>query len=107
MKKLISYTLIALCATIAISFAASDNNKDAIISKEKAAWQAFKDKKQDDFKKLVSADLVAVYSNGILTLRKELEALAKTEMQSFELSDRNVGFPDPGTALISCRAQVQ
>ncbi len=65
MKKQLSYTLIALCATIAISFAAPDNNKDAIISKEKAAWQAFKDKKQDDFKKLLSADLVAVYSNGM------------------------------------------
>src|SRR5437879_5072623 len=92
MKKQLSYTLIALCATIATSFAAPDNNKDAIISKEKAAWQAFKDKKQDDFKKLVSADLVAVYSNGILTLQKELDAMAKTEMQSFDLSDFNVVF---------------
>src|SRR5256886_10269523 len=83
MKKQLSYTLIALCATIAISFAAPDNNKDAIISKEKAAWQAFKDKKQDDFKKLVSADLVAVYSNGILTLQKELRSEEHTsELQS-------------------------
>ena len=107
MKKQLSYILIALCATIAISFAAPDNNKDAIISKEKAAWQAFKDKKQDDFKKLVSADLVAVYSNGILTLQKELDAMAKTEMQSFDLSDFNVVFPDPGTAIISYKAKVQ
>src|SRR5437763_13943490 len=101
MKKLISYTLIALCATIAISFAASDNNKDAIISKEKAAWQAFKDKKQDDFKKLVSADLVAVYSNGILTLQKELDAMAKTEMKSIDYSDFNFVFPLHNTDYIS------
>jgi len=107
MKKQLSYILIALCATIAISFAAPDNNKDAIISKEKAAWQAFKDKKQDDFKKLLCADLVAVYSNGILTLQKELDAMAKTEMQSFDLSDFNVVFPDPGTAVISYKAKVQ
>jgi hypothetical protein len=107
MKKLISYTVTALFATIAISFAAPENNKEAIISKEKAAWQAFKDKKSDDFKKLLSADLVAVYSNGILTLQKELEAMAKTEMQSFDLSDFNVVFPDPGTAIISYKAKVQ
>ena len=49
MKKLITYTVMALLATIAISFAAP-NDKEAIISKEKAAWQAFKDKKADEFK---------------------------------------------------------
>jgi hypothetical protein len=56
--------LLALLATIAISFAAPDN-KEAIISKEKAAWQAYKDKKADEFKKLVSADLVTVYADGM------------------------------------------
>ena len=45
MKKLITYIITALLATIAISFAAPDD-KEAIISKEKAAWQAFKDKKR-------------------------------------------------------------
>ena len=84
MKKLISYTLTALFATIAISFAAPDNNKEAIISKEKAAWQAFKDKKSDEFKKLLSPDLVAVYGPGISNLQKELDAMSKTEMKSFD-----------------------
>ena len=40
MKKLMSYTLIALLATIAVSTAAPD--KDEMMAKEKAAWQAFK-----------------------------------------------------------------
>src|SRR5439155_111030 len=83
-------------APIAISFAAPDNNKEAIISKEKAAWQAFKDKKSDEFKKLLSPDLVAVYGPGISNLQKELDAMSKTEMKSFDLSDFNVVFPDPG-----------
>ena len=42
MKKLICYTIIASFATIALAIAAPD--KDAM-KKEKAAWQAFKDKK--------------------------------------------------------------
>lgn len=62
MKKMITYIATALLATIAISFAAS-GDKDAIISKEKAAWQAYKDKKTDEFKKLLSMDLVTVYAD--------------------------------------------
>jgi putative intracellular protease/amidase len=51
MKKYISYTMIGLLGTIALSNAAS--KEDMMQEKEKAAWQAFKDKKADDFKKLV------------------------------------------------------
>ncbi len=57
MKKYIAYTVIALIATIGVSLGAPD--KAAIEAKEKAAWQAFKDKKPDDFKKVVSADFRA------------------------------------------------
>jgi hypothetical protein len=46
MKKLMSYTILALFATIAVSIAAPD--KDTMMAKEKAAWQAFKDKKADE-----------------------------------------------------------
>jgi hypothetical protein len=44
----------AFFAAIAVSIAAPD--KEAIKAKETAAWQAYKDKKADDFKKFVSAD---------------------------------------------------
>ncbi len=107
MKKLISYTLTALLATIAISFAAPDNNKEAIISKEKAAWQAFKDKKADEFKKLVSADLATVYADGMHSMQEELDMMAKTDMKSFSLSDFNVTFAGPDTAMITYKATVQ
>jgi hypothetical protein len=107
MKKLISYTLTAFLATIAISFAAPDNNKEGIISKEKAAWQAFKDKKADEFKKLVSADLVTVYADGMHSMQEELDMMAKTDMKSFSLSDFNVTFAGPDTAMITYKATVQ
>jgi hypothetical protein len=105
MKKLISYTLTALFVTIAISMASP--NKDAIEAKEKAAWQSFKNKKSDDFKKLLSPDLVAVYSPGISNLQKELDAMSKTDMKSYDLSDFNVVFPDPGTAIITYKAKIE
>jgi hypothetical protein len=107
MKKLISYTLTAILATIAISFAAPDNDKEGIISKEKAAWQAFKDKKADEFKKLVSADLATVYADGMHTLQQEVDGMSKTDMKSFDLSDFNVVFPNSKTAVITYKAKVE
>jgi hypothetical protein len=105
MKKLIVYTTTALLATIAISFAAPD--KDAIISKEKAAWQAFKDKKADEFKKLLSPELVTVYADGMHSLQQEVDGMSKTDMKSFDLSDFNVVFPDNDTAIITYKAKIE
>ena len=107
MKKLITYTVTAFLATMAISFAAPENDKEAIISKEKAAWQAFKDKKADDFKKLLSTDLVSVYADGIHNLQQEVDAMAKTDMKSFDLSDFNVVFPNKKTAIITYKAKIE
>ncbi|HZS17889.1 MAG TPA: DUF4440 domain-containing protein [Candidatus Udaeobacter sp.] len=105
MKNLFICTVSALLATIAVSVAAT-GDKEAIISKEKAAWQAFKDKKTDDFKKLVSSDLVAVYADGIYNMQKELDAMEKTDVKSFDLSDFNVSFPDRNTAIVAYKARM-
>jgi len=43
--------VIALIASIGISIAAPD--KDAIMAKEKEAWQTFKDKNAEGFKKVI------------------------------------------------------
>lgn len=89
MKKVFSCSLIALLAATAISFAAPD--KETLITKEKAAWQAFKDKKPDDFKKIVSADVVGLYADGINSgIKGELDGMKSTEMKSFDLSSYQV-----------------
>jgi hypothetical protein len=105
MKKYITYAVIAFFATITVSMASPD--KAAIEAKEKAAWQAFKDKKADDFKKLVSADLVAIYANGMMNMKSELETMSKTDMKSFSLSDINVVATDADTVIISYKAKVE
>ncbi len=87
MKKYIAYTVIALIATIGVSLGAPD--KAAIEAKEKAAWQAFKDKKPDDFKKVVSADFRGAYAEGISDMDKELSDMKKWDMKSFTISDYN------------------
>ena len=64
MKTYITYITLAFFAMIAVGIAADDS---AIEAKEKAAWQAFKDKNADDFKKVVAADFMGVYTEGAST----------------------------------------
>ena len=105
MKKYISYTIIALLATVAISTAAT--NDDALQEKEKAAWQAFKDKKADDFKKVVSANFVGVYPEGMSDMQKELADMQKWDMKSFEISDYKVTSIGPNLAISTYKVKVE
>ena len=98
MKKYIAYTVIALIATIGVSLGAPDNA--AIEAKENAAWQAFKDKKPDDFKKVVSADFRGAYAEGISDMAKELSDMKKWDMKSFTISDYTA-FSDTKDVIVT------
>jgi len=105
MKKLICYTIITSFAAIAVSIAAPD--KDAMMEKEKAAWQVFKEKKSDEFKKLLSPNFMAVYSDGIQTKQKELDSMQKWDLKSFSLSDFNLVMTDADTAVVTYNVKVE
>ena len=85
MKKLTSYVVIASFALSALAIASPEN--DALMAKEKAAWQSFKDKKADDFKKVVAANMMAVYEDGMSDMAKEVADMQKWDMKSFAISD--------------------
>ena len=106
MKKHISSFVVSFCAIAAAAIAAPAD-KDTITSKERAAWQAFKEKRADDFKKLVSPKVVAVYAEGIYDLQKELDQMSKTDMRSFSLSDMNVIMTDANTVIVTYIARVE
>src|SRR6202047_2770608 len=98
MKKYITYAMAALFATIAVSIAAPD--KAAIEAKEKAAWQSFKDKKADDFKKVVDKDIRCVYADGVSNLEKELADMKKWDMKSFTISNYDM-FSDEKDVIVT------
>jgi len=85
MKKSLTYAVVLLFAGIAVSFAGPD--KAAMEAKEKAAWQSFKDKKADEFQKVVDKDVRAVYDDGVYNMAKELDVMKKWDMKSFAISD--------------------
>jgi hypothetical protein len=104
-KKYISYTMMALLGTVALSTAAS--TEDVMQEKEKAAWQAFKDKKADDFKKVVSPNLVAVYAEGMSDLQKELADMQKWDMKSFAISDYKVTSDGSDTVVTTYKVTIE
>ena len=99
MKKQITYIMTALFAAIAISNAAPPD-KAAMEAKEKAAWQAFKDKNEADFKKVVDKDFRGVYAEGVSNMQKELDDMKKWDMKSFEISDYDM-FSDEKDVLVT------
>ena len=86
MKKSLSYLVALLFVGIAVSFAKTPDT-EAIKAKETAAWQSFKDKKADDFKKVVDKDFKGVYAEGVSDMAKEMSDMGKWDMKSFTISD--------------------
>src|SRR2546421_3273153 len=105
MKKYITYAMTALFATIAVSIAAPD--KAAIEAMEKAAWQAFKDKKADDFKKLIDKDFRGVYADGIYNLQKQLDDMKRWDMKSFTISDFDFFSDKPDVIVTTYTVKVE
>lgn len=98
MKKHLTYAIIAFFTTAAVSIATPD--KAAMEGKEKAAWQAFKDKNEAEFKKVVDKDIRCVYDTGVSNMAKELDAMKKWEMKSFAISDYDI-FSDEKDVIVS------
>jgi hypothetical protein len=97
--------MIALLATVALSAAAG--NEDAMQDKEKAAWQAFKDKNADAFKKVVSAKFVGVYPEGMSDMQKELADMQKWDMKSFAISDYKATPLGPDTCVTTYKVAIE
>src|SRR5262249_43602484 len=98
MKKSLSCLVAVLLATVAVSFAGPD--KAAIEAKEKAAWQSFKDKNADAFKKVVDKDIKCVYADGMSDMSKELADMTKWDIKSFEISDFSA-FSDEKDVMVT------
>jgi hypothetical protein len=106
MKKYFSLAVTVWFASIALSLAATPD-KDTMMAKEKEAWQAFKDKKADDFKKVVDKDYRGVYADGVVDLKAEMDAMRKWDMKSFTLSDYTAFSDEPDVIVTTYKCAVQ
>jgi hypothetical protein len=82
-------------------------NESTITDLEKSAWEAYKNKKEDAFKALMSKDYSGVYAEGMKTLDGELAAIAGSDLRDYSFSEIRVVFPHPKMAVITYKATVQ
>ena len=107
MKKQMIYLMTALLATIAVSNGATPD-KAAMEAKEKSAWQAFKYKNSDAFKKVVDKDIRCVYANRVSTsLQNELADMQKWDMKSFEFSDFDMFSDEKDVIVTTYKVKVE
>jgi Domain of unknown function (DUF4440) len=104
MKNLIGFALVLLLPSAGTSAATPDKN--TIITLENAIWRSAQDKKLDQFKKLVSANVRAVFAEGIQTMPDELKAIPKRTMKSITRGDFKVTCADSRTAMVTYVAKV-
>ena len=98
--------MVALFVTIAVCIAATPD-KAAMEAKEKSAWQAFKDKNSDAFKKLVDKDVRCVYADSISNMQNELAAMQKWDMKSFEFSDFDMFSDEKDVIVTTYKVKVE
>src|ERR1043166_595517 len=104
MKKLFSYLVVLTFTTLAVSLA---GDKDTVQANEKAAWQAFKDKSADGFKKVVDKDLRCVYGDGIMTFQNELDDMKNWDIKSFTFSDYETFTDEPDVIVSTYKVAIE
>jgi hypothetical protein len=82
--------------------------KDAAITdSEKSAWEAYKNKQADAFKKYLATDYCGVYADGIKNVDKEVADMEKTELRDYSFADMKVVFPSADVAVTTYKATIQ
>jgi hypothetical protein len=115
MKKQFILFCMALIAAAPICFgqaspAKSDKSASkeaAITDLEKSAWEAYKNKQADAFKKLLAKDYCGAYAEGIKTLDTEVADMAKTDLRDYSFADMKVAFPSADVAVVTYKATIQ
>lgn len=115
MKKQFILFCVTLIAAAPICFAQaspakpakSASNEKAITDLEKSAWESYKSKQADAFKKLMSQDYCGAYADGVKTLDMEVADMAKTDLRDYSLADMKVVFPSADVAVITYKTTMQ
>ena len=82
--------------------------KDAAITEsEKSAWEAYKNKQTDAFKKYLATDYSGVYADGVKNVDKEVADMEKSELRDYSLADMKVVFPSADVAVTTYKATLQ
>lgn len=104
MRKPLAAVLLLLAAAAA-PLAATGDLKDTLLTREKALWQAWGDKKSEPTRAETVEDYVQVVAGVGMTAGREAVARAieshNCVMKSFELRDAQLRQPGPDVAILT------
>jgi hypothetical protein len=97
MKKQFILFCVMLIAVAPVCFAQaspakpakSASNQTAITDLEKSAWESYKNKQADAFRKLMSKDYYGTYAEDIKNLDREVADMAKADLRDCTSRARN------------------
>src|SRR5215831_18428782 len=78
-----------------------------IIDWEKSAWDAYKSKQADAYKKLLATDYCSVYAGEIKTLDREVADMEKTDLRDYSFANTKVVFQRADVAVMTYKVTVQ
>jgi hypothetical protein len=115
MKKQFTLFCMTLIAVAPICFGQASPSKSdrsatkeaAITDSEKSAWEAYKNKQADAFKKYLATDYCGVYAEGIKNVDKEVAGMEQTELRDYSFADMKVVFPSSDVAVTTYKATLQ
>jgi ketosteroid isomerase-like protein len=115
MKKQFILFVVAILSTSPICLAQVSPSKAGksaakemeIIDLEKSAWEAYKSKQADAYRKLMSKDYYATYAEGIKTLDREVADMEKTDLRDYSFADSKVVFPSADVAVMTYKVTME
>jgi Domain of unknown function (DUF4440) len=79
----------------------------ALITREKATWEAVKKNDVKTFRRYMVADYVAVDDGGVHTLDVEVGLIPDVKIRAYTLSDVKVTLPASDTAIVTYKVNSQ
>jgi hypothetical protein len=104
---LIGVVPISLSQTKASSSDKPASKETAVIDLEKSAWEAYKNKQADGFKKLMAKDYIGAYAEGIKDVDTEVADMEKGELRQYSFADMKVGFPSADVAVMTYKVTME
>lgn len=115
MKKQFVFFCTALLAVSSICLGQAKSSQSqlagaketAVADLEKSAWEAYKNKQGDAFKKLLAKDYCGAYAEGIKNVDAEIADMEKGELREYSFADTKVVFPSPDVAVMTYKVTMQ
>jgi hypothetical protein len=96
-----SIWILVLSALTMTSLCFAQSGHDALIAKEKEAWETFKTKKADAFGNLLGKDFIAVDQDGTVGKSEEVKSVAEFDLKDYALADIKVVMATKDTAVLT------